>query len=164
MATTITSSTLTVTITEAITIGGVVRGNTNKISISGINEVSQRVITVPLTATDATTETTLLKLDTTASAGTWVAADVKYIRITNLDDTSTCRIALNTAAKTAWFSLEAGRTLTLFNDDALYQSTGVLVWTVGTTTFDAIEEIVGQVGPPTQQTDPIDLEVFIASA
>jgi len=47
MASTITSATLTVTLTEAINLNGKDQGSKNTLSVASINEVSKRIITVP---------------------------------------------------------------------------------------------------------------------
>ena len=49
MATTISNATLSVTITEKLTLNGTDHGSTKKISIADINEVSKRILTVPTT-------------------------------------------------------------------------------------------------------------------
>ena len=82
MATTITAATLTVTLTEALTLGGEAQGATNILSISSVTEVSKRIVNVP------TSEVEIIAFSTTPAAGTFVESDVRYIRITNLDDTN----------------------------------------------------------------------------
>ena len=83
MATTITSAPLKVTITESISLNGSQQGAVNTKIISGIGEVSKRIVTI------TTTESTIATFSAAvASAGHYVAADAKYIRFTNLDDTN----------------------------------------------------------------------------
>ena len=38
---------LTVTITESVTLNGSVRGSTNQLTITGIEQVMERIITIP---------------------------------------------------------------------------------------------------------------------
>ena len=80
MASTLTAATMTVTISESITLNGKNQGATNTKSISSIATVLKRIIDVP------TSEVSLISMSTTPSAGTFVESDVRYIRITNLDD------------------------------------------------------------------------------
>lgn len=83
MATTISPATLVVTLTEAITLSGVVQGATNVLSITSVTEISKRIVNIP------TTEVEIIAFAATnPAAGTFVEADVRYIRITNLDDTN----------------------------------------------------------------------------
>ena len=90
MASTVDSSTLTVRISEEIQLNGKKLGNSNIHKITGINETSERIVTA------ATTGTTIIGLGAAAAAGTFVRGNVKYIRITNLDDTNFVRLALIT--------------------------------------------------------------------
>ena len=82
MASTITSATLTVTLTEAINLNGRDQGSKNTLSISSINEVSKRIVTVP------TSEIEVSAMSTANASGTFIESDVRYIRLTNLDDTN----------------------------------------------------------------------------
>ena len=71
---------LTVTHTEDITLNGQQFGGTNILSISGINNIDKRIVTVPAS------EIVLISLGTAVAAGTFNEANVRYIRITNKDD------------------------------------------------------------------------------
>ena len=82
MATTITAATLTVTLTEAITLNGQDKGATNTLTIAAVTEVSQRIVNVP------TSEEAILAMGTAVASGQFVESDVRYIRITNKDDTN----------------------------------------------------------------------------
>jgi hypothetical protein len=81
MASTITAATLTVKLTEQIKLNGVEQGSSNTLTISGINEISKRIVTVP------TAEKEIIAMSSAISSGTFITGDVRYIRITNLDDT-----------------------------------------------------------------------------
>ena len=81
MTTTITNASLKVTFTENITLNGQQHGSTNTVSISGINEIYKRIMTI------TTNESTIATMSgAVASAGHFNDAAVKYIRFTNLDD------------------------------------------------------------------------------
>tara|TARA_Y100000034_G_C6885787_1_gene406705 strand:+ start:1627 stop:2097 length:471 start_codon:yes stop_codon:yes gene_type:complete len=82
MATTITAATLTVTLTEAISLNGQDKGATNTLTIPAVTEVSQRIVNVP------TSEVAILAMGTAVASGQFVESDVRYIRITNKDDTN----------------------------------------------------------------------------
>jgi hypothetical protein len=83
MATTIVAADLTVTITEAISLNGQDKGSSNVLTIASITEVSQRIVNVP------TSEVILLAFAASVPGpGAFNEADVRYIRITNKDDTN----------------------------------------------------------------------------
>jgi len=112
MATTITASTATVTITENITLNNVDRGSKATVSIASINEVFNDIKSV------ATGGTELVKFTasvSSAGAGTIIAANVKYIRITNLDDTNYVEVTASDATPNDVFAvkLDAGKSFTL---------------------------------------------------
>ena len=82
MASTVTASTMTVTISESITLNGKNQGGTQTLSIPSIATISRRIIDVPAS------EVEILAMSTAVAAGTFIASDVLYIRMTNLDDTN----------------------------------------------------------------------------
>ena len=90
MASTITASTLKVTIREDIKLNGVDQGGVNTLSISSITNVVKRIVNI------GTDEIGLLgfgtayntELSKTYLAGQFDEDAVRYIRITNLDDTN----------------------------------------------------------------------------
>ena len=76
-------ATLTVTHIEDITLNGQQFGGTNIKTFASINEISKRIITI------TTAESTIATFSAAvASAGHYVAADVRYIRFTNRDSTN----------------------------------------------------------------------------
>jgi len=75
-------ATLNVTHTESITLNGQQFGGTNTLAISGINNVDKRIVTVPQS------EIILASFSTAVAAGTYNEANVRYVRITNLDSTN----------------------------------------------------------------------------
>ena len=82
MATTIEAATLTVTLTEQVVLNGQEKGATNSLTVSDVTEVSQRIVNVPIT------EVIILAMGTAVAAGQFDEDDVRYIRITNKDDTN----------------------------------------------------------------------------
>ena len=82
MASTITPATMTVTISESITLNGKNQGGTQILSIPSIATVSRRIVDVP------NSEVEILAMSTAVASGTFIESDVLYIRITNLDDTN----------------------------------------------------------------------------
>lgn len=88
MASTIKSATMTISLQEKIVLNGKEQGSVYEYTIGSINETSRRIMTVP------TSEITAVTLGATAGAGTFVRANVKYMRFTNLDDTNFVRLAM----------------------------------------------------------------------
>ena len=82
MASTISAATMSVTITESITLNGKNQGGTNTLSIPSIAEVSKRIMTC------LTSEVTLISFAAAVAPGTFIDTDVRYVRITNLDDSN----------------------------------------------------------------------------
>ena len=103
MASTITNATLTVTVTEKLTLNGRDHGSKKEISISGINEVSKRIMSIPTTGIQVYAGSTAVGL------GTHVTDDVRYLRITNLDDTNFVVLHLEGNSHYAQITLAAGQ-------------------------------------------------------
>ena len=83
MATTLSSSTMTVRVVESIKLNGTEQGAINTNTFSGINEISKRILTI------TTAESVIATFSAAvASAGHYVAANVRYMRFTNKDDTN----------------------------------------------------------------------------
>ena len=74
--------TLTVTLTEDLTIDDRDYGSIQSVSIPSIVDVTRRIVTV------TTTEATVLSFGAAIGAGTYIVGDVRYMRFTNLDDTN----------------------------------------------------------------------------
>ena len=71
---------LTVTISEGLTLNGKAQGGTASKTITGINDVFKRIVTI------TNSETSLYTTTTASKAGSVFDWDlVKYARITNLD-------------------------------------------------------------------------------
>lgn len=112
MATTLTAATLTVTLTESITLNGKDQGATNSFTVASINEIYKHIVSA------TTTATTFIKFGTAASAGTLIRADVSYLRITNLDDTNFVTVGLSDdSADTAYFKLEKKQSIIIGGTD-----------------------------------------------
>ena len=146
MASTVDSSTLTVRISEEISLNGKKSGNSNIKKIKGINEVSERIVTA------LTTGTTILALDAVAGAGTFIRDNVRYVRITNLDNTNYVRLAIITVGTDVHLKIPA--------QDSFIISTGLAgaVEDSNAATFNNITSIKAW-----SNTESVDLELFIAS-
>ena len=104
---------LTVTLTEALSLNNDVYDNSNTLTIASISEVTKRVVTV------TTTEATILTFRIAAGQGTYIAANVRYMRFTNLDGTNFVTLTFrNQDNDEVAIKLDAGNSLMLFGDNA----------------------------------------------
>ena len=105
---------LTVTHTEDITLNGQQFGGTTIKSFTGINEISKRILTI--TTAECVIGTFSAAV---ASAGHYTAADVRYIRFTNLDGTNFVTLTFRNQDNDEFaVKLDAGQTLVLNGDNA----------------------------------------------
>ncbi len=115
MASTVSTATLKILIQEDITLNNKVMGGKTVHSIGSINEISERILTVP------THQVSVLALSSSAGAGTYVTGKVQYIRLTNLDDENYVRLtfrsgSIGTSTTNAYdVKLEAKRTMIFTN-------------------------------------------------
>jgi len=146
MASTIDSSTLTVRISEEIELNGKKLGSSNIHKIISINEVSERIVTA------LTSGTVILAFDGAAAAGTFVRDNVKYVRITNLDNSNFVRLALKTDGTDVHIKLPAL--------DSFILSSGLAgaVNDSSAASFDSISDVKAWA-----DTADVDLELFVAS-
>ena len=95
----VSSATLITKISEKITLNGNKYDNIVEKRISGISDIFKRIVTIPADSdlTDADTgKTTIVSFSSTTaiSDGALDIQNVKYIRLTNLDDTNTIGVSL----------------------------------------------------------------------
>ena len=91
MASTLTASTMTVSISESITLNGKNQGGSTTLSIASIKDIYKRIVTI---AADDDATVAVFKSTTASSDSAFDKENVKYIRITNLDDTNSLNISL----------------------------------------------------------------------
>lgn len=149
MASSISPSTLTVTISEAINLNGQSINSKNELTISSVTGIDKRIVTL---ATGA--EVTLIDFGSGVSAGTFIPANVKYVRVTNKDTVNYARIRVTqTAGQTFDTRLEAGKSFIMGNALESANSTGAAFSALVTA-----NSINGQA-----YVAPIDLEIFVAT-
>ena len=164
MASTISSATLTVTLTESVTLNGSNQGSTNTVTISSINEIYKRIVTCL-----ANVDTTVAHFNTQVGVedSGIDTQDTKYIRVTNLDDTNSVNLNLQVDTtesgsgdadpnETATILLAAGESFimgTPHDSIAVYDTDA----SVQTTLHD-LESILIDPG-----SNAVDVEVFVAS-
>ena len=103
MATTVTATAMTVTITESLSLNGNTYGNTTTKTTTAVGNALQRIQAIN------TSEENLLVFHSTADAAGQVVGDnMKYLRVTNLDTTNYIQLTFKTAAEHYSISLDAG--------------------------------------------------------
>ena len=112
MARSFSTATLTVKIQEGIVLGGQDMGSTNSFSVTGIKNVVKRLMTA------TTSEEYILTFHpSTEAAGQYIEGNVRYIRITNLDDTNhICLIFVNEHSDEFAVKVDKGQSF-IFNAD-----------------------------------------------
>tara|TARA_R100001594_G_C4017933_1_gene258483 strand:+ start:307 stop:768 length:462 start_codon:yes stop_codon:yes gene_type:complete len=153
MATTLTDADITITITESITLNGSDQGATNTNTIASINEVSKRIVEVLHTG-----QVTLVTFGAAIGAGTYVAANVRYVRITNKDNANFVTLNIEGAGSTDFSVRLDPYQSFLIGSDA---DGGGLVDSIDITgtTLEDLTDIKAQA-----DTATVPLEIFIASA
>ena len=148
MASTVTASTATITISENIVLNGVSYGNAISKSFESQGEVIQRIMSI------ATTFTDIFHTSTVDGRGQVVAADWCYFRITNLDDTNYVTLRLYNGTDSQFFKLEAGESFFLMSPDIDIDASG--------TSFNAFADIT-QIAA-VADTAACDVEVLMITA
>jgi len=155
MASTISSSTLKVTLTELIMINGMEQGSRSTLTIGGITEISKRIVTI------TTTEATILTFSSAAGQGKYIAADVRYLRFKNLDDTNHIMLTFKDEDNTEFrVKVDAGRSF-IYNAD----NSGGLVETMkasGSALASGLADLYDVTADA--DTASCDLEILVASS
>ena len=109
MASTVVPSTGTVTISEQLVLAGVDRSGSHSRTINNIAEADRRVMTI-----DSANEIDIIELNSNNGQGKIIRSSIRYIRITNLDNTNFLRVRFKkSGAETADVKVDAGATFML---------------------------------------------------
>lgn len=122
--------------------------------IESVTEVSRRIVEVPAS------EIIILAFhDTTPGAGTFDEADVRYVRITNLDDTNFVQLRFKSSGSAEFaVKLDAGQSM-IYNGD----NSGGVAATMDASasalsvTFEDLVDITALANG-----GPVDIELFVA--
>ena len=143
---------LTTTISESVTLNGAVRGTTNTVTTTGINNVYERIVTC------TTGQTTFLAAFDTNSYGSAVQIDkedVRYIRVTNLDTTNSLELAMVTGGTNYQVLIKAGQSHILCAAEDI-----MLAEADTSPSFGTMQDLQSiQVNPSAD----LDVEIFVAS-
>lgn len=154
-------ATLSVTITESVTLNGKDRGSENILEISSVNEVFHRIVTCP-SGVDTTVAT--FRSATNVADGALDVEDVKYIRVTNLDTSNPINLSLqidageddSAADESATILVEAGKSFIMGAP-----SDGIAVDDSAATIVTTLHNLESLLVDPL--TNAVSVEVFIAS-
>ena len=160
MATTVATATLTVTLTESITLNGSPQGSTNTLSIGSIKEIYKRIVRC-IDDSDCTIATFQTATHTADNAID--LENVRYIRVTNLDDTNPMNLSLQIAGgedgspnMSATVLVSAGESFVLYK-----VHDGIAVSDANATIVTALTDLESLLVDPLSEN--IDVEVFVAS-
>ena len=148
-------ATLTTTVIESVVLNGALRGNTNSVVTTEINNVFERILTCVNSQT-----TTVAVFDTApfTSPGAIDVQNARYIRITNLDAAAWIEVAVVTTASNYQVLLTPG------NSHILAQGEAVALAEEDTSpSFGTLENLTSiQVKPVGVSFDP-QVSVFVAA-
>ena len=132
MATTVTTATLKVDITETITLNGTTYDKTTTQSITGIAQYTSRVYQLK-----ASTTHTVVEFASDPSNNVFDSDDFKYMRITNLDDTNAVNLTFSTESNVGCaFQLDAGESFVISALTVDSNTSGGAITTLGHTISD----------------------------
>ena len=157
MASTVKSATMAVTIEESVVLNGSQQGSKKTFQIERVDEVYNRILTC-LSGYVTTLIGLATTVDATANAIDW--NDLKYFRVTNLDDLNTLLISIEgTGGATCVIPLLPSQSYIIGETES-----GIVCSTGGTTDFTAgLQNIDRIIAKPATSVN-IDVEVFAASA
>ena len=111
-------ATLKVTITEELSIDGVERGSTRNLDVLSVTQVDNRVVTV------TNSETDIVKFGSAIGSGTFVAANVKYLRISHTGSSNILNLRILGTNEEYFVKLSAGQSFILNNASMDANDTG----------------------------------------
>jgi len=131
-------------------------GATTRYTVNNISEISRRIIT-----TNGTSSTTIIRFQPSASAGQFINEDVRYVRITNLDDSNYATLRFSGSAATDYaFRLDpTGSHLLMTTQASGSSNAGVTRYAdISGVTLTNLRTIAA-----TANSASVDLELFVAS-
>ena len=160
MASTVTAQNLEVSITESITLAGTNYNQTKSLVIPSIKEVYKRVVRC-IDDTDCTIAT--FRTATNTADNALDLENVKYIRVTNLDDTNPMNLSLQiTAAEDGVADMSVTHLVGAAQSVILYTvHDGLAVSDANATIVTSLNDLESILVDPLSEN--IDVEIFVAS-
>ena len=153
-------ATLTVTLTEDLTLNGYQQGSSNSFAVASVTQVLKKIITLK-TGVDTTIAS--FQVDQSTSDNAIDLQSVRYIRITNLEASNPVDISLQiagaeggTANMSASILLEAGKSFVMGS-----VHDGIAVSDANATIVTALTDLESILMNP--GTNAVNIEIFIAS-
>ena len=152
MASIISDATMTVIFKEEVELNNSKYGNRNIMKVSGVNEVNQRIVSIPTSG--VTVMSMSVEPTPTVGAGQFIPANLKYARFTNLDNSNFVRLTfLSSSYNRFEVKLEALSSY-IFTNAKISGSAGGTVFNA----YSDFEKVKA-----TADTAAVDLEIFVAS-
>lgn len=142
-------ATLSLTISEEITINGGQKSTSNTLDITGVTQLDQRIVKV------GTSEQSLVLFDSAEAAGQFADSNVKYLRITNTDTSNYVTLRMTAGNDEYFVKVSAGNTFLLF-DTVMDADSDAAVATASLANIDSIKAQANSAA--------CNLELFIASS
>lgn len=142
---------LVTTISETVTLNSSLRGSTNSVTTTGINDVFERIVTCT-----ASVVTTVAVFDTlpSTSPGAIDVDRTKYVRVTNLETAVDIELAVVTTTSSYTVTIRSGGSHVLYSGDV------IALGEVGAPSFGTMLDLASlQVKPTTAVTARV--EVFV---
>ena len=146
---------LTTTVTESVVLNGALRGNTNSVITTGINNVFERIVTC---THSETTTVAVFAASPHTSAGAIDVENVRYIRVTNLGEDSAVVLAVVTTNTNYQVRLTPGTSHIIPRGEA-----EVIGETDTTPAFRTLENITSLQVRPEGATYSPQVAVFVGS-
>jgi len=152
MATTVVQAPMTVSLSEQVTVNGKEYGNSVPYTITSIQKIDQRIMTITSAAEMNVIE--FVAPGTPEGPGKFAQANVAFIRIKNLDDTNFVRIRMiDTGGETFDIKLEAKGVFIIHSNNIRANVTGAAF----AAPFSRADFIAAQA-----DTANVDIEYFVA--
>jgi len=149
MSSTLSKAVLTVIIDESVKLKDNEFKSRQTAKIRNINEISQRVVSVP------TSQITLLKLSSSIGPGTYKTSDLQYLRMTNLDNENYIRLSFTSGSAGNGFDVKLGALQSYIITNASMSGSAVGDQFDSFSNFDALKADAS--------SSTCDLELFLAS-
>ena len=146
---------LTTTVTESVVLNGALRGNTNIVTTTGINNVFERIVTC---IHSQTTTVAVFAAAPYTSAGAIDVENVRYIRVTNLGADSAVVLAVVTTNTNYQVRLTSGRSHIIPRGEA-----EIIGEEDTTPAFSTLENITSLQVRPEGATYSPQVSVFVAA-
>ena len=164
MGSAISNVSMTVKVTEQITLGGKDYGGTRTVAVASVNEVMSRVVNV----LQSSGWVEVLSYGATTEKGQSITSEGKYIRITNLSTSFDLALKTKATAECSVFTVKPGHSFIISAiENGMDSSTADITWTQSPSAVTDISRaditnvylcVLTSTG-----TDSIDVEVFAVS-